>query len=186
MTIASDDADEASCIVNLTGTALQECAAPVITGADVAVSNIAHSSADVVVTNATADAYLAVISTSGTLSAAPANTTNYNVGDSLGGGTVAYKGTNATFSLSGLTESTSYHIFVFPYNNANCTGGPLYYTETSIDEAFTTPVAPCIGGNETFSNLGTASSTYTTRTWTGENGVTWSATDSRNDRGFDR
>lgn len=182
LTIASDDADEASCIVNLTGTALQECAAPIITGADVTVSNIAHSSADVVITSAAADAYLAVISTSGTLSAAPANTTNYNVGDSLGGGTVAYKGTNATFSLSGLTESTSYHIFVFPYNNANCTGGPLYYTETSIDEAFTTPVAPCIGGNETFSNLGTASSTYTTRTWTGDNGVTWSATDSRNDQ----
>ncbi|WP_447634985.1 choice-of-anchor D domain-containing protein [Flavobacterium microcysteis] len=182
LTVVSNDADEASCVVNLVGTALQPCVAPVITGGDVAVSSITHSSANVAITNAAADAYLAVISTSSTLSAAPANATSYNVGDSLGGGTVAYKGTNATFSLSGLIENTPYHIFIFPYNNTNCTGGPLYYTEASIDEAFSTPVAPCIGGNETFSNLGTASSTYTSRTWTGDNGVTWSATDSRNDQ----
>lgn len=182
LTVVSDDTDEASCVVNLVGTALQPCVAPVITGGDVAVSDITHSSANVAVTSAAADAYLAVISTSSTLSAAPANATNYNVGDALGGGTVAYKGTNATFALSGLIENTPYHIFVFPYNNTNCTGGPLYYTEASIDETFTTPAAPCIGGNETFSNLGTASSTYTSRTWTGDNGVTWSATDSRNDQ----
>ncbi|MEZ0005859.1 hypothetical protein ABH942_001216 [Flavobacterium sp. 28YEA47A] len=182
LTVVSNDADEASCVVNLVGTALQPCVAPVITGADVTVSGITHSSANVAVTSAIADAYLAVISTSSTLSAAPANATSYNVGDSLGGGTVAYKGTNATFSLSGLIENTPYYIFVFPYNNTNCTGGPLYFTETSINKAFSTPVAPCIGGNETFSNLGTASSTYTSRTWTGDNGVTWSATDSRNDQ----
>lgn len=182
LTIASNDADEASCVVNLTGTALQPCVAPVITGADVTVSNIAYASADAAVTSATADKYLAVLSTSSTLSAAPANATSYNVGDSLGGGTVAYNGTSANFSLTGLTENTPYHLFVFPYNNTDCTGGPLYYTEASIDETFTTTAAPCIGGNETFSNLGTASSTYTSRTWTGDNGVTWSATDSRNDQ----
>lgn len=182
LTIASNDADEASCVVNLTGTALQPCVAPVITGADVTVSNIAYASADAAVTSATADKYLAVLSTSSTLSAAPANATSYNVGDSLGGGTVAYNGTSANFSLTGLTENTPYYLFVFPYNNTDCTGGPLYYTEASIDETFTTTAAPCIGGNETFSNLGTASSTYTSRTWTGDNGVTWSATDSRNDQ----
>ena len=182
LTIASNDADEASCVVNLTGTALQPCVAPVITAADVTVSNIAYASADAAVTSATADKYLAVLSTSSTLSAAPANATSYNVGDSLGGGTVAYNGTSANFSLTGLTENTPYHLFVFPYNNTDCTGGPLYYTEASIDETFTTTAAPCIGGNETFSNLGTASSTYTSRTWTGDNAVTWSATDSRNDQ----
>lgn len=182
LTIASNDTDEASCVVNLTGTALQPCVAPVITAADVTVSNIAYSSADVAVANATADRYLAVVATSSTLSANPANATSYSVGDSLGGGTVAYNGTSANFSLTGLTENTPYYVFVFPYNNTDCTGGPLYYTETSINETFTTPVAPCIGGNETFSNLGTASSTYTSRTWTGDNGVAWSATDSRNDQ----
>lgn len=181
LTIVSNDTDEASCVVNLAGIALQPCAAPVVTAAEVTVSNIAYSSADVAVANATADKYLAVLSTSSTLSASPVNATGYNVGDSLGGGTVAYNGTATNFSLTGLTESTPYYVFVFPYNN-NCTGGPVYYTETSINKTFSTPAAPCIGGSETFSNLGTGSTTYVSRTWTGDNGVAWSATDSRNDQ----
>jgi len=41
----------------------------------------------------------------------------------------------------------------------------------------------CIGGgSETFSNLGSSSSSYATRTWTGNNSVAWSATDARTDQ----
>lgn len=182
LTIVNNDANEGSCVVNLEGTALQPCVAPVVVGAEISVSNIASSSVDVAVANATTDGYLAVISETSTLSASPVDAANYIVGDSIGGGTVAYNGTSANFSLAGLTENTQYYLFVFPYNNLDCTGGPLYYTATSIDETFTTPVAPCIGGAETFSNLGTASSTYAARTWTGDNGVAWSATDARTDQ----
>lgn len=43
--------------------------------------------------------------------------------------------------------------------------------------------AQCIGGgSETFANLGSSSSAYATRTWTGNNGVAWSATDARTDQ----
>lgn len=38
------------------------------------------------------------------------------------------------------------------------------------------------GGNETFTNIGSSSSAYSTRTWTGNNGVAYSATDARTDQ----
>ncbi len=36
-------------------------------------------------------------------------------------------------------------------------------------------------GTETFTNTGSSSSTYRAINWTGDNGLAWSATDSRND-----
>jgi hypothetical protein len=39
-----------------------------------------------------------------------------------------------------------------------------------------------VGGNETFSNLGRSSSAYATRSWTGDNGIEWTATDARTDQ----
>lgn len=182
LTIASNDTDEASCTVNLQGTALVPCVAPTVVDPEFAVSNILSSSADAAVANVTADAYLAVITTGTSLSATPAAGVTYIVGDTIGGGTVAYNGSAANFSLTGLAENTAYSVFVFPYNNTDCTEGPLYNTTVSIDTTFTTPVAPCIGGSETFANLGSSSSTYATRTWTGDNGVSWSATDARTDQ----
>lgn len=182
LTIESNDADEASCVVELEGIALEPCVAPVVVDAALSFSNITATSTDVAVGNVTADGYLAVITTTGPLSASPVDATSYTVGDTIGGGTVVYNGTNPNFSLSGLAENSKYYLFIFPYNTTDCTGGPLYNSEVSIDDSFTTPVAPCIGGSETFSNLGTSSSTYATRTWTGDNGVAWSATDARTDQ----
>lgn len=41
---------------------------------------------------------------------------------------------------------------------------------------------PC--GGETFTNMGARVSTYGTRTWTGDNGIEWEATDARTDYGL--
>lgn len=182
LTIESDDSDEASCVVQLEGTALEPCVTPAVVDATLSFSNITATATDVAVGNVTADGYLAVMTTTGPLSASPVDATSYTVGDSIGGGTVVYNGANSSFSISGLAGNSEYYLFVFPYNTTDCTGGPLYNTTVSIDDSFTTPVAPCIGGSETFSNLGTASSTYATKTWTGDNGVAWSATDARTDQ----
>ncbi|HMI06672.1 MAG TPA: T9SS type A sorting domain-containing protein, partial [Flavobacterium sp.] len=182
LTIANNDADESSCTVSLIGKSLDPCVAPVVADPELTISDVLATSASVSLANVTADGYLAVLSTAATLSANPVAGVNYTVGNSLGGGTVAYVGSASNFSLTGLTENTAYHVFIFPYNTTDCTEGPLYNTEVSIDDAFTTPVAPCIGGAETFSNLGSSSSTYATRTWTGDNSVAWSATDARTDQ----
>ena len=37
-------------------------------------------------------------------------------------------------------------------------------------------------GTETFTNIPASNSSYTTRNWTGDNGLTWTATDARTDQ----
>ena len=182
LTVANNDSNEASCTVNLEGTALAPCVVPTVEDAQLEVTNVLATAADVEMIGATADAYLAILTNGASLSGNPANGVNYSVGNTVGGGTVVYVGAADTFSLGGLTADSEYALYIFPYNNVDCTEGPLYYTETSISSEFTTPVAPCIGGTETFSNLGSSSSTYTTRTWTGDNSTAWSATDARTDQ----
>ena len=180
LTINSNDADEAACVVDLAGIAQEPCVAPGEQDPTIGISNITYSSADMTVEDILADAYIAIVSTSSTLSGVPQDGVNYTVGNAIGGGTVAYTGDLSGFDLSGLAGSTQYYVFIFAYN-ANCGGGPLY-TEAPATVSFTTLVAPCIGGSETFANIGASSSAYATRTWTGDNGVAWSATDARTDQ----
>ena len=182
LTINSDDANEAACVVNLKGTGLAPCVTPVVVAGDIDLDSVTPFSIDATVTFADAESYIVVISTVNPLGGLPVDGTNYNVGNAIGSGTVAYKGSLANITLSGLMENTTYYAYVFPYNSADCIGGPLYFTAESIDTTFATPVAPCNGGSESFDNLGTNLSTYITRTWTGDNGWNWSATDSRNDQ----
>ncbi len=179
LTIASNDSDEASCVINLEGIALAACVAPVAAD-ELLTSNITSSTADVSITNSTADSFLAIVSTN-TISGAPVDGVNYQVGDALAGGVVAYVGSSSDFTISDLEEDTTYNLAIFAFNDTNCLGGPLYAAEAGIDE-FDTDVAPCIGGSESFENMPTNASSYATRTWTGDNGVSWEATDARTDQ----
>jgi hypothetical protein len=182
LTINSDDANEAECTVELTGTGLATCISPIVFEATIAVDSIAPTTADVTIGNVTADGYLAIVSETSPLTSLPVDGVNYVVGDSIGGGVVAYNGSNADFALANLTENTDYFLFVYAYNNVDCFEGPKFDTRTAITESFSTPVAPCIGGAETFTNMPANSSAYATRTWTGDNGLAWSATDARTDQ----
>jgi hypothetical protein len=180
LTLTSNDANEGECTVSLTGVALERCVAPVVIDGSVAIDSITASSANVDVTDVVADNYLAVLSLNDSLTALPVDATVYTVGDSIGGGVVAYNGNNAEFTLEDLAENTDYYLFVFAYNSVDCTQGPKYAGELTGE--FSTPVAPCIGATETFTNMPANSSTYATRTWTGDNGVAWTATDARTDQ----
>lgn len=181
LTINSNDANEAACVVDLAGNALAPCETPVVPEGDIEFGTPTPFSVNAGVTFAPADSYIVVLSISATLGAAPVDGTDYNVGNTIGSGTVAYKGNLSSIVLSGLNENTIYNAFVFPYNSTDCTGGPLYAT-ASIVKTFTTPVAPCNGANETFANMGASSSSYANRTWTGDNGWNWNATDARTDQ----
>ena len=74
-----------------------------------------------------ADDYLVIQSISPTLSASPVNNTDYNTGNSLGGGTVIANGSATNFISTGLAAATTYYFFVFAANK-NCTGGTKYLT----------------------------------------------------------
>ncbi|WP_159799478.1 choice-of-anchor D domain-containing protein [Flavobacterium sp. MK4S-17] len=181
LTIVNNDTDEASCVVNLAGIAVGPCAAPVADGSVITIDNVTATSADFSIENLDADGYLVVATTAAPLTSAPADGVTYAVNDALGGGTVVYNGTDSEFTVNGLSEDTIYSIFIYPYNNVSCTGGPVYIEEGFEDE-ISTPVAPCIGGSETFTNLGSSQSNYAVRSWVGDNGVAWTATDARTDQ----
>ncbi len=92
-----------------------------------------------------ADDYLVIRSTSSSLSASPADNTDYNVGDNLGGGAVVSNSGATNFVAPGLTPGTVYYFFVFSANK-NCAGGTKYLVSSPLS------------GNKATSN--TASNNY--------------------------
>ncbi|WP_397363951.1 T9SS type A sorting domain-containing protein [Olleya sp. R77988] len=90
-----------------------------------------------------ADEYLIIYSTSATLGANPVDTTTYTNGDTIGSGTVLQSNSSNSFSLAGLNPSTTYYLFVYSYN-VSCSGGPLYFTTSPLNNNETTLSEPCL------------------------------------------
>lgn len=78
-----------------------------------------------------ANRYLSVISTNSTLSATPVNGVTYTTGQAFGGGNIINYTNSTSFSVTGLTVSTTYYIFIFSAN-AECSGEP-FYNATSLN-----------------------------------------------------
>jgi trimeric autotransporter adhesin len=85
-----------------------------------------------------------------------------------------------TASITGLTQNTTYFFKIYPYTNSGSaidykTNGTIQQTDCESDEA------PCI--SESFNNIPTGSPTnYLTRSWIGDDGFTFTTTDSRTDQ----
>lgn len=87
--------------------------------------------------------YLVVYNTTG-VAPSPTNATSYTIGGTVGAGNiVADNDTNTTFSVSGLSASTTYYFFVFSFNNNSCSGGPLYLTTSPTTANATVPAFYC-------------------------------------------
>lgn len=87
---------------------------------------------------------------------------------------------NVTYNITGLTASTSYDFKVRAKDavgNLSGFSNILNVTTTSGSGGGSGTVC----GTETFTNIPAASSSYSTRNWTGDNGIVWNATDSRTD-----
>ncbi|WP_333667531.1 CehA/McbA family metallohydrolase [Flavobacterium sp.] len=115
-----------------------------------------------------ADGYLTVYSTSSSLSASPVNGTTYSSGNTLGNATVLSSGSSTSLSLSGLSPSTTYYVTVFAYNNAGCSGGPVYQTTSPLTGNFATIAPPCVAPTSQPTGLifGTPTSTSNTGSFT--------------------
>ncbi|MFN8244143.1 MAG: endonuclease [Ferruginibacter sp.] len=108
----------------------------------------------------TANNYLVVYSTSSSPAFIPANGTTYTAGQVTGGVTVAYFGTATSFFISGLTNLTTYYVFVYAASGT-CAGEPFYNTSSLNGSATTTTGGPPPGyydaaGGLTCQNLKTA------------------------------
>ncbi|AZA77528.1 T9SS C-terminal target domain-containing protein [Chryseobacterium sp. G0186] len=86
--------------------------------------------------------------------------------------------TSAT--ISGLSASTSYSFYVVAKDAAgNASSNSATVSGTTNSGGTTIPTTDCV--NENFESIPAASSTYTSKTWS-NNGVSWTATDSRTDQ----
>jgi endonuclease I/chitodextrinase len=93
---------------------------------------------------------------------------------------LAYNTTNTSFTATGLAGDTNYCFTVkakdlannvSPASNQSC--------ETTLTGGGSTGT---VCTSETFANINTGSASYSTHTWTGDNGLSWTATSTRTDQ----
>ena len=82
--------------------------------------------------------YLVVMSLSAVPPAGPVNGTTYAIGSTIAAGyTVVDNDSNTSFSVTGLTASTTYYFYIYSFNSL-CTGGPLYRIPSPLTGNITT------------------------------------------------
>lgn len=87
--------------------------------------------------------------------------------------------TTTSKTVTNLTPETTYTFTVLAKDAANNMSAQSSSVDGTTTEAGSNG-SEC--GSETFENIGGSSSTYTTVNWTGDNGLSWSATDARTDQ----
>lgn len=86
--------------------------------------------------------YLVVYNTTG-VAPTPVNGTSYSIGGTVGAGNiVADNDTNTSFTVSGLSSSTTYYFFVFSFNQGTC-AGINYLTTSPLTGNATTGIVYC-------------------------------------------
>lgn len=85
-----------------------------------------------------ADNYLVLYSTSNTLSQTPVSGNAYAAGETVGNAIVAAFGASTSFTISGLSASSTYYVFVFAESNT----GTCYNTNSPLTGSFTTEANP--------------------------------------------
>jgi endonuclease I len=136
------------------------CVAPSAQPTNIAFTSITNTTANVSFSVAAgADKYLAIRSTSSSLTNQPVNGTSYSEGDAIGNGIVSYSGSNNSFVAGDLLPGTTYYFFIYSFNDVNCSGGPTYFTTTPLTGNVTTTTPPaCVAPVSSISNLQLTSS----------------------------
>ncbi|MEZ5026853.1 MAG: T9SS type A sorting domain-containing protein [Chitinophagales bacterium] len=128
--------------VSFTGGTVVNCSTPTTAVNDVVATASSTTSIDGSFTAVTADAYLVVIDSNATVPA-PTDGEDYEAGDDIGTAKVVSSDASTSFSASGLVPNTIYHVYVFPYNNSGCVGGPKYLTSTPGNDTAKTLAESC-------------------------------------------
>jgi hypothetical protein len=127
-------------IVNIVGSAT--CSTPTASPSSLSLTPTGNTiSGSFTLASPAVDNYLVVVSNSATTPTPVAGTT-YTIGSTTLGGSnvVVDNDNNNTFSVTGLSGTTLYYVYVFSYNSL-CTGGPLYKTASPLNGS-TTTLAP--------------------------------------------
>ena len=124
--------------INITGVLAPPCTEPSNQPTNLTSNSITETSMNISFTPATSspDGYLVLYNTTGTTPTITDGTT-YTIGSTFSGNTVLSNNSGTTFSLTGLTDNTTYYFYVFSMNS-NCSGGPDYLiTSPLIDDRTT-------------------------------------------------
>ncbi|MFN5803808.1 MAG: hypothetical protein ACK420_00610, partial [Sphingomonadales bacterium] len=102
--------------------------------------------------------YMVVRYPAGSAVTAPSDAASYSLGQTLGLGTISnfISGTASSVLVSGLSPSTSYDFYIYPFNNVNCLGGPVFAGALSGTQS----TSGCPVLNPAIS-IGAAGATYT-------------------------
>jgi gliding motility-associated-like protein len=102
------------------------CPVPTTQASNISFSNVTTSQMDISWTNGNGTNRIVVAREGNTVSSNPTNLNSYSansafgVGDALGSGNfVVYKGNGNSFTFTGLSDGTTYHLRVYEYNGAN-------------------------------------------------------------------
>ncbi len=130
--------------VTITGSSVAACTEPAASVTNVVFSGtgLTTASGSFTGTAPASDGYLVVVDSVATPPTIT-DATAYTVGQAIGSGKVVSNGTSTSFTATGLVANTIYYAYVFPYNNASCSGGPNYKTTSPANDSAKTFVDAC-------------------------------------------
>lgn len=157
LTIVSDDADEATYVINLNGIGGNFATEPTLDPTNMTFANVkTYRLTGSFVPAAGVDGYIVVRKNGSALVGAPVDGTVYQRGDVIGDGQVVFVGDFTNFTPNNIIASTNYHFAVFPYNG---TGIYTNYKTNSPLVGNTTTPATMVSGTY-YNGINTASATF--------------------------
>lgn len=164
-----------------TGNGKTLSAEPTSQSSSVGFSSVADTSMTVSWTIGNGASRIVLVKQGSAVDANPTDGSSYTASATFGSGThigtgnyVAYSGSGNSFSLSGLTPSTTYHVAVYEFNGSGgtenyLTTSPATGSQQTTSGGCTTPTAQTVSGTTTICSGGSATVTMTSS----ESGVTY-------------
>ncbi|MDH4471897.1 MAG: endonuclease [Fluviicola sp.] len=157
LTISSDDADEASYVVNLIGIGGSYATEPAAQATSLNFTNVKTYRFNAAFTSsASAEEYIVLRKTGSAVTGVPADGTVYQRGDLIGDGQVVYSGPGTSFTPNYIAANTTYHFAVYAYNGDGTYRN--YLTTSPLTGSTTTPATMMPAG--LYAGINTSSATF--------------------------
>lgn len=156
LTIVSDDADEASYIINLNGIGGSFATEPTVDPTNLTFNNVkTYRLTGAFTPAAGVDGYIVLRKNGSAVTGVPADGVVYERGDVIGDGQVVFVGDYTSFVPNNIIASTNYNFAIFPYNGAGAYTN--YKTNSPLAGGTTTPATMVSGTYYNGINTGNAS-----------------------------
>jgi len=157
LTIASNDADEASYVINLIGIGGSYATEPSAQATSLNFTNVkTYRFNGAFTSSASAEGYVVLRKTGSAITGVPADGTVYQRGDLVGDAQVVYSGSATSFAPNFIAANTTYHFAVYTYNGSGVYRN--YLTTSPLTGSTTTPATMMPAGY--YNGINSASATF--------------------------